>query len=55
VLDVLQEQSAQMVTLKCEEFPILSLHQQVIESIRAVANAEIAVKFNMVPKDKLRC
>jgi hypothetical protein len=55
VLEALQEQSAQMVMPKCGECPILALHQQIIETIREVTNAEIAVKFNMVPKKKNKC
>jgi hypothetical protein len=55
LLEALHEQSAQMVMPKCGECPILALHQQVIESIRAVTNAEIAVKFKMVPKNKNKC
>jgi len=55
VLEALQEQSAQMVMPKCGECPIIALHQQVIESIREVTNAEIAMKFNMVPKKGVKC
>ncbi|OPY33714.1 MAG: hypothetical protein A4E32_00641 [Methanomassiliicoccales archaeon PtaU1.Bin124] len=44
-----------MIMPKCEECPILALHQQVIESIREVTNAEIPVKFNMVSKNNNKC
>jgi hypothetical protein len=44
-----------MVMPKCGECPIIALHQQVIETLREVTNAEIAVKFNMVPKKGMKC
>lgn len=55
VLEALQEQSAQMVMPKCRECPILALHQEVIETIREVTDAEIAVKYNIVPKKRTKC
>jgi hypothetical protein len=54
-LEALQEQSAQMVMPKCVECRIIAVHQQVIETLREVANAEIAMKLNMVLTKTAKC